>query len=91
MSAEYDLFNNINIAKRKIVRIGQSPKLLPDKRRERTGAVKHGKIRPVDAILVLGVSKTTFFCIIKSIREYTAIFLSLFPFGTAVSISHLEK
>lgn len=51
----------IDAAKRKNVRFGRPSKQLPDNWREIMDAVKRGEMRPVDAMKVLGLSKSTFY------------------------------
>ena len=55
----------IEAAKRKNVRFGRPPKTLPENWREVMAAVKHGEMRPVDAMRVLGVSHSRFYRIYK--------------------------
>ena len=51
----------IEAAKKKNVRFGRPPKTLPENWREVMAAVKRGKMRPIDAMRVLGVSRSTFY------------------------------
>lgn len=51
----------IAAAKRKNVRFGRPPKPLPENWREVMAAVKRGEMRPVDAMRVLGMSKSSFY------------------------------
>lgn len=51
----------IEAAKRKNVRFGRPPKSLPENWREVVVAVKRGEMRPVDAIRVLGVSRSSYY------------------------------
>ncbi len=51
----------IEAAKKKNVRFGRPPAPLPENWREVMDAVKHGELRPVDAMRVLGVSKSTYY------------------------------
>ncbi len=56
----------IEAAKRKSVRFGRPPKTLPDNWQEVVRAVKRGEMRPVDAMRVLGVSRSSFYRIYNS-------------------------
>ena len=51
----------IEAAKRKNVRFGRPPKTLPANWREVMEAVKRGEMRPVDAMRVLGMSRSSFY------------------------------
>lgn len=51
----------IEAAKKKNVRFGRPPKPLPDNWQEIVRAVKRGEMRPVDAMRVLGVSRSSFY------------------------------
>ena len=51
----------IEAAKKKNVRFGRPPKTLPENWREVMAAVKRGEMRPVDAMRVLGVSRSSFY------------------------------
>ena len=51
----------IEAAKRKAVRFGRPPKPLPKNWREVIAKVRHGEMRPVDAIKVLGVSRSAYY------------------------------
>ncbi len=55
----------IEAAKRRNVRFGRPSKTLPENWREVMAAVKHGEMRPVDAMRVLGVSHSRFYRIYK--------------------------
>lgn len=56
----------IEAAKKKNVRFGRPPKTLPENWREVLAAVKRGEVRPVDAMRVLGVSRSSFYRIYNS-------------------------
>ena len=58
----------IEAAKKKNVRFGRPPKTLPENWREVIAAVKRGEMRPVDAMRVLGLSKSSFYRIFNSIN-----------------------
>lgn len=51
----------IEAAKRKNVRFGRPPKTLPENWQEIVREVKRGEMRPVDAMRVLGVSRSSFY------------------------------
>lgn len=51
----------IEAAKRRKVRFGRPPKTLPENWREVMAAVKHGEMRPVDAMRELGMSRSSFY------------------------------
>lgn len=56
----------IEAAKRKNVRFGRPPKPLPDNWQEIVREVKRGEMRPVDAMRVLGVSRSSFYRLFRS-------------------------
>ena len=58
----------IEAAKKKNVRFGRPPKTLPENWREVMAAVKRGEMRPVDAMRVLGVSRSSFYRIMSIIQ-----------------------
>ena len=51
----------IEAAKKKNVRFGRPPKTLPENWREVMAAVKRGEMRPVDAMKLLGISRSSFY------------------------------
>ena len=51
----------IEAAKKKNVRFGRPPAPLPDRWREVMAAVKRGEMRPVDAMRMLGMSRSSFY------------------------------
>ncbi|MBQ6059447.1 MAG: recombinase family protein, partial [Clostridia bacterium] len=51
----------IDAAKRRNVRFGRPPAPLPDNWEKVVQAVKRGEMRPVDAMRVLGVSRSSFY------------------------------
>lgn len=51
----------IEAAKRRNVRFGRPPKTLPENWREVMAAVKRGEMRPLDAMRVLGISRSSFY------------------------------
>jgi len=57
----------IEAAKRKNVRFGRPPTPLPENWREVMATVKRGKMRPVDAIRELGMSRSSFYRLYNSI------------------------
>lgn len=58
----------IEAAKRKNVRFGRPPKPLPENWREVMAAVRHGEMRPVDAMRELGMSHSRFYRLINCIK-----------------------
>ena len=58
----------IEAAKRKNVRFGRPPKMLPENWREVMAAVKRGEMRPVDAMRELGMSKSSFYRLYNSMQ-----------------------
>lgn len=57
----------IEAAKRRNVRFGRPPKPLPENWRDIMAMVKHGEMRPVDAMRELGVSHSRFYRLYKQI------------------------
>lgn len=57
----------IEAAKRKNVRFGRPPKPLPENWREVMAAVKHGEMRPVDAMQDLKLSRSSFYRLYRNI------------------------
>lgn len=57
----------IEAAQKKNIRFGRPPKPLPDNWRDVMTAVQRGKMRPVDAMRVLGMSRSSFY------RHYNSI------------------
>ena len=51
----------IDAAKRKNIRFGRPPEPLPDDWQEVVAQVRHGEIRPVDAMRKLGISRSRFY------------------------------
>lgn len=56
----------IEAAKKKNVRFGRPPKTLPENWREVMAAVKRGEMRPVDAMRILGISRSSFYRLFRS-------------------------
>ncbi len=57
----------IAAAKRKNVRFGRPPKTLPENWREVMAVVKRGEMRPVDAMRELGISRSSFYRLYRSV------------------------
>ena len=57
----------IEVAKRKNVRFGRPPKPLPENWREVMAKVQLGKMRPVDAMRTLGVSRSSFYRLYRNL------------------------
>lgn len=57
----------IEAAKRRNVRFGRPPKTLPENWREVMAVVKRGERRPVDAMRELGISRSSFYRLYRSI------------------------
>ena len=58
----------IEAAKRRKVRFGRPPKTLPENWREVMAAVKHGEMRPVDAMRELGLSRSHYYRLYNSMQ-----------------------
>ena len=56
----------IEAAKRKNVRFGRPPKTLPENWQEIVREVKRGEMRPVDAMRILGISRSSFYRLFHS-------------------------
>ena len=56
----------IEAAKRKNVRFGRPPKTLPENWQEIVREVKRGEMRPVDAMRILGISRSSFYRLFRS-------------------------
>ena len=56
----------IEAAKKKNVRFGRPPKPLPDNWQEVVRTVKRGEMRPVDAMRILGISRSSFYRLYNS-------------------------
>ena len=59
----------IEAAKRKNVRFGRPPKTLPENWQEIVREVKRGEMRPVDAMRILGISRSSFYRLFRSTLE----------------------
>ena len=59
----------IDAAKRKNIRFGRPPAPLPDDWQEVVAQVRHGEIRPVDAMRKLGVSRSRFYRMVNSMAS----------------------